>query len=119
MCQCVCTWKCTYKISLHGNYILSSVIGTARVVSKERCGFTSAGDLAKDILREAFLKKNILFEGRNKFLVSQEHIKRTIALVQVSDQDQLSLLSKVSMLLFQSRIHISGLSLDRVGFAPR
>lgn len=45
-----------YKVSLYGNYILSYVIGSATVVSKERCGFTSAGDLARDILTEAFLK---------------------------------------------------------------
>lgn len=45
-----------YKVSLYGNYILSYVIGTAPVVSKERCGFTSAGDLVRDILTEAVLK---------------------------------------------------------------
>lgn len=87
-----------YKISLLGNRILSFVIGTATVVSKERCGFTSAGDLARDILAEAFLKK--IFEGRNKFLLSQEYRKRTIAFLQISDQHHLPLLSEVSVLLF-------------------
>lgn len=86
-----------YKISLHSNYILSSVIGTATVVSKQRCGFTSTDDLARDILTGAF-KIYILFEGRNKFSVSQEHRRRTIALLQISDQHHR--LSKMSMLVF-------------------
>lgn len=62
---------------------------------------------------------NNLFQGRNKFLVSQELNKRTVALLQISDQHQLLLMNEVWILHFQSRIHTSGLSLATVGFAHR
>lgn len=54
-----------YNIPLHGNYILSSVIGSATVVSKERCGSTSAGDLARHILK---LKKMFYLKEEMNFL---------------------------------------------------
>lgn len=66
--KCVCTWKCMDKISLRGSYALGSVIGSDTVVSKERCGFTSAGDLARGIVTEAFIKKKNYFKEEINFL---------------------------------------------------
>lgn len=56
------------KISLRGSYALGSVIGSDTVVSKERCGFTSAGDLARGIVTEAFIKKKFYFKEEINFL---------------------------------------------------